>query len=44
LAFRLRYLFMQLPGIYWLISSRHLEESLRFILSYAGRWQSPSQP
>ncbi|MDA8164394.1 MAG: hypothetical protein M0017_05105 [Desulfobacteraceae bacterium] len=39
-SFRLRYLLAQLPGIYWVVAAQQLEVSLRFILSYAVRWQS----
>lgn len=45
---RFRYLLRQLPDIYWLISTQALEESLRFILSYASRWPlrdfNPKEP
>ncbi|MDW7774229.1 MAG: hypothetical protein SCH71_15195 [Desulfobulbaceae bacterium] len=40
---RFRYLLQQLPAIYWLIAVQSLEESLRFILSYASRWQASAR-
>jgi hypothetical protein len=40
---RLRYLLRQLPAVYWVVAGTKLEESLRFVLSYADRWRASSR-